>query len=991
VSATIRAAAIIAAAGLAVGPLSSAAATSVSGNRIAQIVAQATPPAQGNGTVTGTVTDTTGAPIAGAKIEATGASTQSTTSDAQGNYTLTLAPGVYSISASKGGYSSASQDGYAVLAGASTTLNVSLAAATFSSLRTIGRVSVSRGRSAFNTGPASIQTISAATYEDQGLTQVQQVLDQTPGIVIDHPGTSANNASPGAITFPSIRGGLGFETASLIDGHPLAVQTFGDYVTTFLNTDVLQSVEVIKGPGASSPTINYAINGTVNFRTLDPTANLTGQVKYGYDSYGGQQSNFRISDTVLNHKLGFVLDYALNGTPGPVINSPSYITPSTSWLINGGAFVSATTASSLTGVQNQIPYASSTALLCCQTLNENYNSKTELAKLQYHFSPSTVATVSYLGSQAYVDQNGAHLYEYPTIFSPSATYAGSLPAGATSTYQNTFFPNNFEWNNEPIFQGEIRTTLGRDSVLARYYAASINRLAYEIAGPTNVDTENLTLSGTLSLCPTGYNSYSTTTKLCTITGSNAAGVAPVTRNYNNTPVVITIPNANFTQAEEDKLHGGTFEYDHVIGDGGDIVSLSLDQVNANTDSYSGSSPSSYSYSIYGGEKIKYTSALARAIFNIGHLNVTLANYYNNYQNTYTVTGGQSFQTATFGRYDGRIGLAYRATPDIALRASVGSAVAPPYLSLLTSGGSSTIPTLDTSNAFATNRVNTGGLRPETAFGYDVGADIRTSADGFSTFSTDLYLNNVFNQFVSSSEYANGTTTVCNVKNGQPASAYTGGVCPANSNGTLTVPLLTTGSLNLSNARYMGVEVAAKRQPNVGFGYNLSGALIRAYPYNVNPCIYYTTVNAQGQLTCSGTPSANLAIVSGPNYYNSGTSLSFAVSNHSEPYAQGYASISYRTPRGGLLLFGEQYYGNNNSLNVPAFFRANATAKFPVYDTHTFVQASVSNLFNIFSNAYITPYSGNTVPLVNGKIGLTNANTIGPRFVQFTFTHNFGNR
>ena len=99
-------------------------------------------------------------------------------------------------------------------------------------LQTIGRVTTrARGASTFNATPASVQTINTQTFQEQGQQQVQRILDQTPGIVIDHPGTSATNAAPGAITFPSIRGGLGFETSSLIDGHPLAVGNFGDAFT----------------------------------------------------------------------------------------------------------------------------------------------------------------------------------------------------------------------------------------------------------------------------------------------------------------------------------------------------------------------------------------------------------------------------------------------------------------------------------------------------------------------------------------------------------------------------------------------------------------------------------------------------------------------------------------------------------------------------------------------------------------------------------------
>ena len=175
------------------------------------------------------------------------------------------------------------------------------------------------GRAAFNASPASVSVVTVADFIDQGQPQVARILDQTPGIVSSLPG-GVNNASPGAITFPNIRGALSFETAALIDGHPLSVGQYGDYVTTFLNSFVLQSVELIKGPGAASPTISRAIGGTVNFRTLDPSTKPRGTFTLGVDSFGGVFSNVGYSNTV--GRLGFLFDYAVNGTPGPLHDKP---------------------------------------------------------------------------------------------------------------------------------------------------------------------------------------------------------------------------------------------------------------------------------------------------------------------------------------------------------------------------------------------------------------------------------------------------------------------------------------------------------------------------------------------------------------------------------------------------------------------------------------------------------------------------------------------
>lgn len=960
------------------------------------VAAEASPAAdvRVTGSLSGVAADASGNPVAGALVSVRGQNAKQVTTGANGAYTFDLAPGIYTISATKAGYNGATQTDVAIAAGTAQTLNVTLVAITFDSLKEIGRVRVSSGRSAFNTSAAAVATISNQTFADQGQIQVQRVLDQTPGIVIDHPGTSATNASPGAITFPSVRGGLGFETASLIDGHPLSVQTFGDYVTTFLNSYVLQSVEVVKGPGASAPETYYAINGTVNFRTLDPTAKLAAQIDQGMDSYGGQFSNYRLSDTVARGKLGFVFDYAIDGTPGPLKDSPGYTTLPSGTLIDGRVpSGNGLSASPDPGVINNPAIANSSLVTCCIVVNQNYVGKTELAKLRYRFSDATTATVSYLGSQTYTDQNGNHVYTFDTTFSPAAGYGGTLAPGLpVSTYQNVFFPaNEYEINNEPILEGDFRTTLGHDTVLGRYYTASINRLQYNTLGSPNAnDTENLTLDGSIALCPVGYSSVSKG-----VCGGAAAGLpataAPTTTIFNGQRANVTLLAPYFRSAEEDKLHGGSFEYDHFFGTSGNVLSFAFDQTNANTDSYSLSgtptgAPNA-SYSIYGGEKVRYSTYLVRGIFDLSpQLKATLSNYYDAYAQTYTSDGGKSFTSASYGRYDGRIGLDFRPSRAIAIRASAGSALAPPYLSLLTAGPPSY--TLDSTGTYATDRQNLGHIKAETAFGYDLGADIRLG-DGATILSTDLYLNNLKNQFVGSTLLSNGSVTLCSKAGG---GATTVPPCGAGQS-AITVPLYTATSANFDDARYEGLELALNRDPKMGFGFTVQGALLRGYPYDVNACTY------SNKPTCSNIVT-NLGIIGNANFYGSGTGgvngtpangagNNFnSVNNHAIPYSQGYGEIHYRTARGGYLAFGEQYYGPNNSLNVPAFFAANASVRFPLQSGFTF-GVTADNLFGIYSGATSGEFGGVAVPLANGQRGLTNSNVIGPRQYRFVLSKKFG--
>jgi hypothetical protein len=117
-----------------------------------------------------------------------------------------------------------------------------------------------------------------------------------------------------------------------------------------------------------------------------------------------------------------------------------------------------------------------------------------------------------------------------------------------------------------------------------------------------------------------------------------------------------------------------------------------------------------------------------------------------------------------------------------------------------------------------------------------------------------------------------------------------------------------------------------------------------------------------------------------------------VSNHSEPYSQAYVEVHWRTVKGGFAGFGMQYLGPNNSLNLPAFWLGTASVRFPLAGRpDTYFEAAMDNVFNVWNNAFETEWQGVSVPLVNGKVGLTNQNTIGPRTLRIYLTHNFGQR
>ncbi|MDB5028249.1 MAG: hypothetical protein JWO66_1938 [Candidatus Eremiobacteraeota bacterium] len=943
--------------------------------------------------VSGVVTDAAATPVQGATVTLTGPRSYTATSDAQGRYTITgVQAGVYVATVARSGYQTGTEQDVAVTNGTPISLNVQLAAPTLSTLRVIGSTRTTFSRSTFNTSPASVNVINTQTFIEQGQPQVKSVLNQTPGVNIELPATSGNGAAAGAITFPSIRAGLGFETSTLIDGHPVSNGAFGDYVSTFMNSFTLGSVEVVKGPGAASPVVNNAIGGTINFRTLDPTRRPSGYETFGMDSFGGTSSNFGYSNTVLNGKLGFVVDYAVLGTPGPLRNFTSFAPIGTSWLINGQAIATPTSNSTLPAYPTQSSGGryfnqNVTAMYTGMPVSSTYTNKTELVKLRYNFSPTTALTASYLGSQTWTEQNGNHLYEDPSIFNPAAAYssiAGPQP-GSINLLEDNVFPNPHEWeiNNEPIFQAELRTAVHDTNILLRGYSASISRLQYNGLDRSNQlgTISNVGVYGTMNLCPAGYTVGTGANAGRCVPPGGGASIAATPSVFNGQNVTLNVPGAYFQDSEEDRLHGYSLEVDHPLGrDTGNMLTVAYDTSKSVSGKYSVGTYAvgcaSCSIAVPPTSSQTFGTLLARVIYNVGpKTQVTLSNYFNTYLNHFSTNFGTTFQDQRTNHWDQRIGVTYRASRDASLRFAAGSAIAPPYINLLSRG--TTTPLIDrTTNAFATNTQQSGNIVPETSFGYNLGGDFRFK-DGVTTLSADVYTTNLWNQFISNSQFQNGVVTVHTFLPTDTATNPTGPF--------VTVPLFSSGPLNLAQAKYEGIEMALRHQPPAGLGYILQGSLQRGYPVNI-PASFYT---APG----SNVPTRNLGVVVGQNFYGGFQ----GVSNHSIPYANGYGEISYRTLKGSVISFGETYYGKNNSLFQPPFFIANANAHQPLGNGFA-VNLNIDNVFNTLSNSYITEYGSPVIqPVVAGAMlngipisGATlHGNTYGPRNVRISVSKSFG--
>lgn len=933
-------------------------------------------------TVTGKVTDETGAPIAGARIEMRGVTSKTAVSDAAGNFTVSgLTAGFYTVSSSKAGYTTAVQNDVALFSGQTTTLTIQMGVVTFSSLRTIASVRTSAH--ALNTTPASVNVVTTSTFIDQGQPQVTRVLSQIPGLQISFPSNSANAAAPGAITVPNIRAATSYETASLIDGHYISVGQYGDNVTTFLNAFMFGNIEVVKGPGADAPIVNNAIGGTTNFRTKDPTATLYTQALFGLDNHGGSLSNFEYSNTI--GRLGIVADFATDNNQSALFDKSVYYDPAAN-----GAALNGTPLTDNGAIYNQVGNTQSflpTApqmLACCWTLDGSMDQTAELLKLRYKLSAATRLTVSYLGGQTTADQNGNTSNLYDSVFTPGPGYAGPLAAGSHIQY-STIFPGaqQGEFNNEPIYQAEIASTVGNDSVLARYYNATISRFQWGGLNPIGYDYNNVSLYGTNGYYDSNNNYHYTT-------------------NFNGAPASVQYYDY-YTEPELDKLHGESFQYSHPFG-ANDVLTFSGDWTTARSTDWSAYSasyctPLCYSFGLPPGTHQELGSYMLRGQFYVGpKLTATLSDYFNTYSSTFAINcpmdpfgsctqdaavngTGVTFATKNNTHDDPRLGLVFRPSAFSSVRLSLGSSIAPPFVGVLSQVF--TPPTFNSSYNVAFETNSHGDIKPETAFGYDIGGDY-SLRDG-TIFSADAYLTNLFNRFF---DQSTPTGLVCGTAVTCQNDPNTGSSAPS---GT---PIFNQINTNISSARFEGVELSVSRAPSVGLGFTVSGAVQRGYYYNLPPYFYCSAGASQPSSNPGVTPAGcipanydqNLNIVSGQN--TNGLPVGFYNINYNGnmriPFAQGNAEINYASHGGIYAALGAAYYGKNNSLNRPPFEIGYATLRVPVSRSLAF-QISGDNIFNTYPG--ILPVYGAGVPmsLANGGIAATNGNVLGPATWRFMIT------
>jgi outer membrane receptor protein involved in Fe transport len=473
VSIFLRVTASILAAGLAVGPVSAATASAANSTVIAQ--ADTT-----TGTLTGTLTgkvinSATNRPVGGASINAQSGSGQfNTTTQNDGSFSLTLPAGVYDITANKGGFQTASATGYPVVAGTSSSIQISLVEASSTTLKTIGRVTVTRA-SSINTSSTSITGIDSAVINQRDLPNLEDTVTELPGVSL------ARTTSSTANLFFNVRGTWA-ETKVNIEGHPLSPGTFGTWNANYANAGIFDQVEVLKGAGFNGPTAGESAFGTVNLRTRDFSPHNYVDLKGGFDSYSGSLYSVFGNVNTLHDRLSILVGKSFSGYRGP---SDNYL----------GNRINTSAISGMPLGTGQVPTGYLALNQFVDNLGDRYSLEGELLKARYRISPATSVTAEFLGLQGqYQPQAGSYasLEGNGTIaacFNGFTAVTNPALCTVTSTYnppysqnligsmvpQYAFFPGSYIQNNEPQFSAEFRTSFKNDTILIRPYAALINR------------------------------------------------------------------------------------------------------------------------------------------------------------------------------------------------------------------------------------------------------------------------------------------------------------------------------------------------------------------------------------------------------------------------------------------------------------------------------------------------------------------------------------
>ena len=200
------------------------------------------------GTITGTVTDKTdGEGVYGASVTVNG-TTIGTATDLDGNFTLQNVPETtQKVSVSIIGYSPATQAVTVGAAGATADFTLSQTTVMASEV-VVGAAMYEQDRLDM---PVTANVVSSEQIKEQPNPTLGEVIEDVPGVVVTRSGGTSSSSMQirGSNNFNG--GGIGTRVQALYDGFPINAPESGEVVWQSVNMNATDKVEVLKGAAAT--------------------------------------------------------------------------------------------------------------------------------------------------------------------------------------------------------------------------------------------------------------------------------------------------------------------------------------------------------------------------------------------------------------------------------------------------------------------------------------------------------------------------------------------------------------------------------------------------------------------------------------------------------------------------------------------------------------------------------------------------------------------
>jgi len=269
--------------------------------------------AASTGSVQGNVIDASGQPIAAARIEfAAGPTRNSVISGADGSFKLDLPAQTYVVTAQARGFAPLAPRTISVTEGHTAAIVLQLARATTGSISTLDRVTVN-GRQVLSTSSAPSANLDPQDLAGRGVENLADALSQQIAVTMTRPAGGA----PGLPQTASLRGPDPSETLIDIDGHVVNNANTGDFDLELLDPAQFSAVQVVYGVGPASLDGANTQGGTINFRTLDPTPQDHGLLRFSLGTFDTSGYTLQATGTT-GDRLGYALSFHRYSTNGAV-------------------------------------------------------------------------------------------------------------------------------------------------------------------------------------------------------------------------------------------------------------------------------------------------------------------------------------------------------------------------------------------------------------------------------------------------------------------------------------------------------------------------------------------------------------------------------------------------------------------------------------------------------------------------------------------------